>query len=254
MRESWGIHMKNKKPLSVSAICWITLVVALVIAIIVKSTVTFPDFISGKWQFKIPDIKEIIFNICIGLVASAFLTLIIELKNKRNVEERNIEIKKAVMRECGILVKRTLAELTSGTDRDILSVVHNYHHLEFLATNRLDKLKSYCEYFIENYTQIFDAQEITLFSDIAVQCQLVLDLTKDPYKNTMLSYDDQLSRYYSSKKYENMPLVNNNDHDKTVLKNIKMLDGIVSTNEKHVQPVIELLEKLEKRMPYIFAN
>lgn len=246
--------MKNKKPLSVSAICWIMLVVALVIAIIVKSTVTFSDFFSGKWQFEIPVIKEIIFNICMGLVASAILTLFIEWRNKRNVEERNIEIKKAIMRECGFLVKRTLAELTSGTDRDILSVVHNYHHLDFLATKRLEKLKSYCEYFIENYTQIFDAEEITLFSNIAVQCQLVLNLTKDPYKNMMLSYDDQLSRYYSSKKYEDMPLVNNNDRDKTVLENIKMLDGIVSTNEKHIQPVIELLRELEKLMPYIFAN
>lgn len=53
------MHMKNKKPLSVSVICGIILVIALVIAIIVKSTVTFSDLVSGKWQFEIPIIKEI---------------------------------------------------------------------------------------------------------------------------------------------------------------------------------------------------
>lgn len=248
------MHMKNKKPLSVSVICGIILVIALVIAIIVKSTVTFSDLVSGKWQFEIPIIKEIIFNICMGLVASAILTLFIEWRNKRNVEERNIEIKKAIMSECGFLVKRTLAELTSGTDRDILSVVHNYHHLEFLATKRLEKLKSYCEYFIESYTQIFDAEEITLFSNIAVQCQLVLNLTDDAYKNEMLLYDGQLSRYYSSKRYDDLPLVGSDAYDKSVLDDIEILNRIVSTNEKHIQPIIELLEKLEKLMPYIFVN
>lgn len=76
MRKIQGMHMKNKKPLSVSVICGIILVIALVIAIIVKSTVTFSDLVSGKWQFEIPIIKEIIFNICMGLVASAILTLL----------------------------------------------------------------------------------------------------------------------------------------------------------------------------------
>lgn len=246
--------MRNNKIPSVNTICCFLIVIAFFIVIITKSSVTFLEFISFDWQFDIKAIKEIVFNICIGIIASAFLTILIEWRNKLAIQKRNIEVKKVIMRNFAFLARKTLYELNSGTDRDLLSVIYHYHHLEFLVSKRLVKLKADCKYFIENYIQIFDTEEIDLLNDIILKCQYVQDLTNDSYKQHMLSYDSLLSRYYSSEKYQDLPLRDSDKIDYKVIKDKKNLDDIVSTNKKYVNSILELLKKLQQQMPYIFES
>lgn len=244
--------MKHNKTMSVNFLCCVISAVALVIAAITKSSISFSDFFSGNWKIDIQAVKEITFNISMGIIASAILTIFIEWRNRRSTEERNVEVKKVVMNKCAVLVRLTLNELNSGTDRDLLSVTHNFHHLDELVVKRLVKIKAYCEYYIENYSSFFTTEEIKLLNDTILTCQCIEDLTKGSYKQLMLSYDALLSRYYSSKKYDDLPLNPDNDKDRLIINNREILDGIVSTNEKTVKPFLELLIKMERKMPYMF--
>ena len=243
--------MKTYKMSLINKVCIALILIFFVIAAILKSSVSFSDLIKGNFQVDIIASKEIAFNVCMGIIASAILTLFIEWSNKRTVIERNMGIKKVIMRKFSFLATQTLWELSSGTDRDLLSVIHNYHHLEFLASERLTQLKAYGEYFIENYTDIFEGNEIALLNKINLQCQVIQGLTEEAYKAHMLSFDAQLSRYYSSKKYEDLLL---GDKDKAVNIDLKTLDGIVACNEKHIKPLVEMLTELKNQMPYIFDN
>lgn len=243
--------MKTSKMSLVNKVCIALIVIFLIIASILKSSASLNDLITGNFQIDIIALKEIAFNICMGIIASAILTLFIEWSNKRTIIERNIGIKKVIMRKFSFLATKTLWELTSGTDRDLLSVIHNYHHLDFLVSERLSQLKEYGEYFIENYTDAFEESEIELLNKINLQCQFIQCLTDNSYKEEMLQFDTQLSRYYSSKKYPDLPL---GDKDKSVSDNLKTLDGIVSCNEKNIKPLVELLTELKQQMPYIFEN
>lgn len=244
--------MKHKKIMSVNFLCCAIIVIALLIAAITKSSITFSEFLSGNWKLDIQAINEIIFNISMGIIASAILTIFIEWRNRRSVGARNTEVKKVIMNKCAVLVKLTLNELNSGTDRDLLSVTHNFHHLNDLVSKRLIKIKVYCEYNIENYSHFFTTEEIKLLNNAILACQCIEDLTKGPYKQLMLSYDALLSRYYSSKKYEDLPLNPENDRDRLIINNKKILDGIVSVNERNVEPLLELLKKMKEKMPYMF--
>ncbi len=243
--------MKTSKTSLVNKVCIALIEIFLIISFILKSSISLNDLVRGNFQIDVIALKEIAFNICMGIIASAILTLFIEWSNRCTVIERNIGIKKAIMRNFSFLATKTLWELTSGTDRDITSVIHNYHHLEFLISKRLAQLKEYGEYFIENHTDTFEESEIELINKINLQCQFIQSLTDESYKHQMLQFDDQLTRYYFSKKYTDLPLDNT---DKSVSDNLETLDSIVSCNEKHIKPLVELLTELKQQMSYIFED
>ena len=245
--------MKNRK-LTIKIICVALIAISILAAIAVKSTVTFSELISGNWKVDIEIVKDISFNIFMGIAASAILTLFIEWSNELFIDRRNIGIKQIIMRKYSFLAHQTLQELISGTDRDLMSVIYDYHHLNYLVTDRLSGLKTYGENFLKDYIDVFTNEEIDLICKINRQCQLVQELTESPYSNNMRLYDKELSRYYSSVKYKDMPLSDNKDLDKSVYNHKDELDRIVSYNKKLVQPIIDLLRELEQKMPYLFSQ
>lgn len=235
--------MRNKK-LNIELICWGVIIVSLVVAVIIKSTATLKDYLYGNIQIDWIATKEIIFNLCMGLIASSIVALFIETSNRSMLHNRNIIIKKAVMRKFANLVNRTLWELASGTDRDMLSVTHNFHHLKELIDNRVTEFKKYCDDFLVNYIGIFTEQEIFLLNKIKSQCEYIIYLDHETWRKHVKLYEKQLERYYSSKKYKDMPL-GEYPGDEIVITKLNELDNIVFEHKKHIEPLVEQLTDLK---------
>lgn len=244
---------KRKQSLNITKMCLIIIIGSLIVAIIVKSSITIKDIFTGNIQIDISATKDIIFNLCMGLITSAVIGLIIEKSNKQMLLNRNIIIKKAVLKNFLSLVYKMIYELSSGTERDVLSITHNFNHLKFMIDDRVKKLDDYCEIFLKDYIDIFTEEEIILFNNLKSQCKIIINLDTEAWRDYMKLYEKQLERYYYSKVYKDMYL-EETDRDRMVIDNVDKLNGIVSENERHIKPILKQLNDIKNKMDYIFKD
>lgn len=244
---------KRKQALNITKVCLIIIIGSLIVAIIVKSSVTIKDIFTGNIEIDISATKDIIFNLSMGLITSAVIGLIIEKSNKQMLLNRNIIIKKAVLKNFLSLVYKMIYELSSGTERDVLSITHNFNHLKFMIDGRIKKLDDYCEIFLKDYIDIFTEEEIILFKNLKSQCEIITNLDTEAWRDYMKLYEKELERYYYSKEYKDMYL-EETDRDKMVIDNLDKLNGIVSENERHIKPILKQLNDIKNKMDYIFKD